>query len=53
MTEDQLRGQLLACLDYAETALSEAWEALRRIRDGEGDPQRIAADMLDAHGFEP
>lgn len=43
--------QDLAALDYAETALSEAWAVLRRIRDGDDDPQRMAADLLDAHGF--
>lgn len=42
-----------AALDYAETALSETWAALRRIAEGEPDPRRIAADMLEAHGHDP
>ena len=42
-----------AALDYAETALSECWAVLRRIAAGEGDPARVAADLLEAHGHEP
>lgn len=41
-----------AALDYAETALSEAWAVLRRIAAGEPGPRRIAADLLESHGHE-
>jgi hypothetical protein len=40
-----------AALDYAETALSEAWAILRRIADGVEHPQQVAADYLAANGF--
>lgn len=43
--------QHAAALDYAETALSECWTVLQRIRAGEFDPRRIAGDLLEAHGF--
>lgn len=46
------RLQDLAALDYTETALSEAWEVLRRIAAGDPNPAQVAADLLEAHGHE-
>lgn len=43
-------GEVLASLDYAEAALAECQAVLRRIRDGEDDPRRLAGDLLEAHG---
>lgn len=51
-----------AVLDYAETALSEAWAALLQVRDWDGAAaerhggigvREYAARFLEAHGFAP
>lgn len=41
-----------AARDYAETALSEAHAVLQRIALGAESPARLAAALLEGHGFE-